>query len=370
MSLVVVGDDELSEQSLVQRFVELRYDAIRGQLTQLENIEEIDLLVFVFRESADLSMSVDSIVESLQYVPGILAEFGFLTSEDLMLALSLGFTDIIEWPAGDEAIVTVINRNRRRSLSPRAIDSGLYRRITGLQRDHRVGQYIPKGMLPPSSMTIGRFRLSYSIRPSHFLAGDFVDYFRLSEDYFAFYIADVSGHGASSAFVTAILKNFSYRFRREYRPKALKLPGDILIRLNREIVDNEIDKHVSIFIGIVNLSTNQLHYGNAGHFPYGVLARGGDAMVLDLPGKPIGLFENISYASNTVEFREGDNLVLLSDGVLEVMEEIGLESKEKRLMQAAVECEGTIERLWNFLDIDTSVVGPDDMTCLMVSCEA
>jgi sigma-B regulation protein RsbU (phosphoserine phosphatase) len=369
MSVVVVDNDDSSSTSLIQRFIDLHYDVTRGRLNQLEDIEAIDLLVFVFRAGTDLSMVVGSVAESLEHVPGILATIGSPTPEDLILALSLGFTDVIEWPANNETIVTVIDRNRRRSRSPRAIDSGLYQRITGLQRDHRAGQYIPMGMLPSNPMTIGRFRLCHSIRPSHFLSGDFVDYFPLAGDHFVFYIADVSGHGASSSFVTTILKNFSLRFRREYRPQALKLPGDILIRLNREIIENDIDKHVSMFIGIVNLSTNQLHYANAGHFPHPILARGSETIVLDLPGKPIGLFENVSYESDTVEIRGGDNLVLLSDGILEVVEEIGLESKERRLMLGAVECGGVIERLWASLAIDASVIGPDDMTCLMISCE-
>ena len=89
--------------------------------------------------------------------------------------------------------------------------------------------------------------------------------------------------------------------------------------------------------------------------------------MLEQPGKPIGLFEDVSYESNTVEFRKGEDLVLLSDGVLEVMQEKGLGSKEKRLILGAIECGGTIERLWASLGIDASVTGPDDMTCLMVS---
>ena len=36
------------------------------------------------------------------------------------------------------------------------------------------------------------------------LSGDFVDYFRITDRHFAFYMADVSGHGASSAFVTVL----------------------------------------------------------------------------------------------------------------------------------------------------------------------
>ena len=71
-----------------------------------------------------------------------------------------------------------------------------------------------------------------------------------------------------------------------------------------------------------------------------------------------------------MDLTEGDNLVLLSDGVLEVMAEAGLACKEHRLQEVAVECDADIDRLWSALGVDTGIAGPDDMTCLMVACGA
>ena len=59
-------------------------------------------------------------------------------------------------------------------------------------------------------------------------------------------------------------------------------------------------------------------------------------------------------------------MVLLSDGVLEVMPETGLQAKEERLMTGAQLCAANIDDLWDLIGIHTSASGPDDMTCLSI----
>jgi serine phosphatase RsbU (regulator of sigma subunit) len=53
------------------------------------------------------------------------------------------------------------------------------------------------------------------------LSGDFVDYFPIDDRHFAFYLADVSGHGAASAFLAVMLKTLMDQYR-----KALAQDGD------------------------------------------------------------------------------------------------------------------------------------------------
>src|SRR5262249_18191074 len=196
---------------------------------------------------------------------------------------------------------------------------GAEAKLRELQRDQRAGRYIQMGMPPPTPMAVDDYRLRHRILPSLMLSGDFVDYFRIGDRHFVFYVADVSGHGASSAFVTVLLKNFSRRLRRECRPTMLTAPGEILAWLNRELLDNKIDKHAAIFVGVVDIKRNRLAYGNGGHFPPGMMVEDGGARMVEIVGKPVGLFHDATWDSASVDLADRFSLVVVSDGTLETM---------------------------------------------------
>ncbi|MDO6804635.1 hypothetical protein Q4595_19455, partial [Wenyingzhuangia sp. 1_MG-2023] len=77
-----------------------------------------------------------------------------------------------------------------------------------LRTDQMAGRQIQMRMLP-DSLNYNGLCCDHRIFPSLMLSGDFLDYFELGEHLLVFYIADVSGHGSSSAFVTVLLKNLT-----------------------------------------------------------------------------------------------------------------------------------------------------------------
>ncbi|MEM6999727.1 MAG: PP2C family protein-serine/threonine phosphatase [Pseudomonadota bacterium] len=232
-----------------------------------------------------------------------------------------------------------------------------------LEKDQRAGQHIQMGMLPPNPMGIGHFRLQHRVEPSLMLSGDFVDYFQISERYFACYVADVAGHGASSAFVTVLLKNFSRRLRREYRHSMLEHPGEVLAWFNSELLDQGIDKHVAMFFAIVDTVENQLHYANAAHLPPAALVVGETITNLEQKAKPLGLFPDVEFLSRSIAFPEGAKLVVFSDGVLDLIPRATLADKESFLSETIGNAEN-MDALWADLKLDA--MGPDDVSCLMV----
>ena len=233
-----------------------------------------------------------------------------------------------------------------------------------LERDQRAGQYIQLGMLPPNPMGIGHFHLQHRVEPSLILSGDFVDYFQITDRHFACYVADVAGHGASSAFVTVLLKNFSRRLRREYRHSMLSNAGEILAWINRELIDQQIDKHVAMFVAVVDTRENVLHFSNAAHFPPALLVHDGDVQSLEEKGKPLGIFADATFTSRQVSFQPGARLVVFSDGILDLIEAESLAEKEVYLRDTVVQNDD-MESLWRAFD--ASKLGPDDVSCLLVS---
>lgn len=330
----------------------------------------------VLRDAPDLVFCPDALLERVcEQAPEVsiaLVSANGIDKARVLEALRRDVIDILE-PGDDvdvaERVESLLDRARRRrapfraEAELRAADA----QLRELQRDQRAGRYVQLGMLPPSPMAVDDYRLRHRIFPSLMLSGDFVDYFRISDQHFVFYVADVSGHGASSAFVTVLLKNFSRRLRREYRPAMLAAPGEILAWLNRELLDNQIDRHVALFLGVVDVRRNRWSYANAGHFPHAVMADAKGVRVVELAGKPIGLFRDATWESRTETLADRFCLCLVSDGVLEVLEKGPLADKERTLLAAAQRCFETSDDIWRVLDLEARQPGPDDMACLMVT---
>jgi sigma-B regulation protein RsbU (phosphoserine phosphatase) len=303
-------------------------------------------------------------------VPVVLVEHTDPDAETLLQALRSGLADVWVLPAEDETVLGRIQEIvRRHEAAASQAEKRLGQYVAELQRDQRAGQYIQMGMLPPNPMAIDRYRFQHLIVPSLMLSGDFVDYFRVTDRYFAFYVADVSGHGASSAFVTVLLKNFSRRLRREVRPSMLAEPGEILEWFNRELLDQNIDKHVAVIMAVGDLQLNSVTLANAGHFPPAILVdASGDrplAGFIEQKGKPVGLFDKVSYDARTVELAAGDRLIIFSDGVLDALKDMNLTQKEELLLEAAASNDD-MAGIWQSLGIDPEGRTPDDMTCLIV----
>jgi serine phosphatase RsbU (regulator of sigma subunit) len=197
------------------------------------------------------------------------------------------------------------------------------------------------------------------------MSGDFVDCFQVTERFFVFYVADVSGHGASSAFVTILLKDFSRRLRREAEPGMLEEPGLILSWVNEELLQQNIRKHVALILGVGDLETDEIALVNAGHYPPAIRVGTGGAELLRQKGKPLGLFDKVAHERRAVTLRPGERLVIFSDGVLEGMSG-SLDEREARLL-AAAESGPTLDAIWSALHFDDRPThGSDDMTCLVV----
>ena len=367
MAIAVMGDDE-SASSLILRLSSLGFDAIyarRGSRAFAKVLEAADLILCASpREVADTVQATGR-----PPAPVVLVNAGLPDADGMLNAMRHGVIDVVTTPIDDGEFGERIETDLARA---RPTDLRIAGQLDNLERDQRAGRYIQLRMLPPSPMAIDRYRLAHRVQPSMILSGDFVDYFRIADRHFVFYIADVSGHGASSAFVTVILKNFSRRIRREYHPRMFSNPGEILGVLNRELLDQSLGKHVAMFIGVVDLDTDTLGFANAGHFPHAIHAvnGGGETRFLEKPGKPVGLFDDVDYDIGSADFAPGDSLVAFSDGVLEVMREVDLATKEQRLIDAARDHGPDIEALWRSIGIGNGSPGPDDMTCLVIAREA
>ncbi|MEH6825830.1 MAG: SpoIIE family protein phosphatase [Motiliproteus sp.] len=245
----------------------------------------------------------------------------------------------------------------------------LERSLGLLQEDQQAGRHVQQKMLPLNKSRINDYNFEYRIRPSLFLSGDFIDYFRISESLTMFYLADISGHGASSAFVTVLLKNMTNRLLRNYNRGSsfdILSPVAVLERVNKELLETGLGKHMTIFVGLLDRIENTLQYGVGGHFPMPILTQGGKAEYLGGCGMPVGLFEDAQFEGRIVELEDQFCITLFSDGVLEVLPQPSLKAKEKCLLDAAAQGYDGLGDLARVLGVDQIEGAPDDIAVLSV----
>jgi serine phosphatase RsbU (regulator of sigma subunit) len=205
--------------------------------------------------------------------------------------------------------------------------------------------------------------------PSMYLSGDFIDYFEIDERYIGFYLADVSGHGVSSAFVTVRIKSYITNMVMNYQEEKGSLilnPAALIEKMNTDLLFEKLEKHATIIYGIIDIKENKMIFSNAGQFPYPVLRSEGKSKFLETKGLPIGLIEYAKYKNNEINIPDDFFLVITSDGILELFPQKELSSKEDFLKQLVTETGFGINTLIEKSGIDSFETLPDDITILLI----
>jgi sigma-B regulation protein RsbU (phosphoserine phosphatase) len=305
------------------------------------------------------------------------------SSADVVSALRAGAADFVLKPCNDDkgALDDVLGKlfdrvrvNRLNQLYRQELEEAnrdLRDGIAELRADQRAGRKVQLRMLPEHEQVMSGLHVDHLIKPSLYLSGDFLDYFRISDDKVLVYIADVSGHGASSAFVTVLLKNLTNRLQRNLRrgsSEDILYPDRFLERINSELLDTGLGKHVTVFVGIISLSERKLNYAVGAHFPMPILSfEGGETAFLEGSGLPVGLFETPEWEVYEVPLNKPFHLTLFSDGILEVIREKGLDEKERTLLELVSGGRHTIASLSEALNLDQISELPDDIAIVSVT---
>src|SRR5690606_14506761 len=114
---------------------------------------------------------------------------------------------------------------------------------------------VQQKLLPQGGKNFGEYVCDSSVSPSLYLSGDFADYFQVNDEYAVVYLADVSGHGASSAFVTVLLKSLVSqcvsKFRME-KDTTILSPDQMMAFLSKEIYSAKLGKYMTLCYGVIN----------------------------------------------------------------------------------------------------------------------
>jgi serine phosphatase RsbU (regulator of sigma subunit) len=241
-----------------------------------------------------------------------------------------------------------------------------------LKQDQIAGLEVQKSLMPKSPLSAGEYQISHSIVPSLYLSGDFVGYNVVLGRYLLFYFADVSGHGASSAFVTVLLRFMvgrvirRHQLQEDYAALAMA-PQGLVEHINSQMLATGLGKHMTLFAGSVDMANNVMRYVVGAQLPPPILVVDGEAVFLPGKGKPVGIFEDATWQVEELEMPERSSLVLLSDGVFDLFPEAQISDKETAILKLLGTRSGTLEDLKEALQIDYIEEPQDDISLLLLT---
>ena len=153
-----------------------------------------------------------------------------------------------------------------------------------------------------------------SMDPARDVGGDFYDFFFVDEDHLCLVIADVSGKGIPAALFMMFAKRIIEDFARIEHSA-----GEILKKTNDLLCDNnQAEMFVTVWLGILEISTGRMLAANAGHeYPAIRTDDGLFELYKDKHGFVIGGIEDVRYKEYVLQLNPGDKIFVYTDGVPE-----------------------------------------------------
>ncbi len=260
-------------------------------------------------------------------------------------------------------------------------------KTASIQEDLQFAREFQEALMPRSYPQVGsrnpahplRLNFHHVYKPTSSVGGDFFDVLKLSDTRAGVFIADVMGHGARSALVTAILRTLLQDFAEQGND-----PAKFLALINQHFINitgqgNQF-VFVSAFYLIVDTDKSIATYASAGH-PSPYLAdrarRRVTPLIERLENNPaLGLFPTSTYTNFTSFLKADDVFILFTDGVFEAGDGTGEQFGRDRLRQVIEDnldldvhglCQSVVTSLNEFTGSSTQ---PDDICIVGVEATA
>jgi len=193
---------------------------------------------------------------------------------------------------------------------------------------------IQAGMLPsifPPFPNRREFALFASMDPAKEVGGDFYDFFLIDDDHLCIVMADVSGKGVPAALFMMASKIILASCAMLGRSAA-----EILTKTNEAVCsNNQQEMFVTVWLGILEISTGRLTAANAGHeYPALRRASGEFELYKDRHGLVIGAMDGARYKEYQLQLEPGDKLFVYTDGVPEATDGANRMFGAARMLQA------------------------------------
>jgi len=188
--------------------------------------------------------------------------------------------------------------------------------LATIQEQVRLAAGIQNELLPRRGPEIKGYDIAARTIPAQLVGGDYFDFIRVADSELAICLGDVSGKGLPASLLMANLQA-------TLRGQAITGAPvkDLVARSNRLIHEStDPEKFATLFFGLLDTGSHQIHFCNAGHEnPMMYRAAGDSPERLESGGMALGVLDEFPYEQGSVPMGVGDCLVIFSDGITDAV---------------------------------------------------
>lgn len=210
-----------------------------------------------------------------------------------------------------------------------------------IDRDLAEACKLQQSLVKERFRSFGNAQVSLMLRPSGHVGGDLVGFFPINARRVGLYGIDVSGHGITSALMTARLAGFLSGsspeqnialIQNEFGFYDAREPAELASYLNALVLEEmQTESYFTLIYADIDLISGKVALVQAGHPHPAVMREDGQIEFLGQGGLPVGLFAGASYETVTAQLNPGDRLFLGSDGITEAAQADGRQLGEEGL---------------------------------------
>lgn len=190
------------------------------------------------------------------------------------------------------------------------------KRAESFRADMKLAHEIQQRFLPQRAPESNGFEFFSYYRPMQQVGGDYFDYVQLDENRIGVVVADVVGHGIPAALLMAKVSAEA-----RFALATCDSPVDAVTRMNDSLSGMNLDRFVTLVLGLLDTEKKVVTLVNAGHMPPILRNAAGEFQELarEEAGIPLGIMKDFEYHSVDVALEDGDVLVMYTDGINEAM---------------------------------------------------
>lgn len=329
--ILVVDDEPVNLQILINQLTKEKYSVkflTSGEeaVSAIESGEEFDLVLL------DVMMPVISGFDvcrrirerySAHELPVVLLT-AKNTKDDMIAGISIGANDYITKPFDREELLARV-RNCI-SLKKAAEEQ---KKFIAVKQELEIAKSIQLSILPETLPQMEGLSIRAKYEPMMEVGGDFYDFLQIDENRIGILIADVTGHGVAAALISSMVKIAFYMSH-----DRIDDPAALLEKINSSLFEHIYGRFITAFYIFIDMKEKKAVFSNAAHWPVYIQNRySGEISEHTIRGRLIGINREENYKNQAISLRQGDRLVLFTDGIIEERNSTGELLGEERFIE-------------------------------------